>query len=148
MIKEMEESNKQVRLIRKSSQKLLRVMDIQSEPGTEVQTEVAKVKHRQRDLSSSLRKRRSKVAKSLQMYGEFLELIEQVDKWLPEGTEHVKALELSSGEPEEIRKELDKSQVQFPLFLLFYLFAMILTWQFARCLYVPRFTRLNLHQAA
>ena len=119
MIKEMEESNKQVRLIRKSSQKLLRVMDIQSEPGTEVQTEVAKVKHRQRDLSSSLRKRRSKVAKSLQMYGEFLELIEQVDKWLPEGTEHVKALELAGGEPEEIRKELDKLQVQFPLFLLF-----------------------------
>ena len=111
MIKEMEESGKHVRLIRKSSQKLLRVMDIQSEPGTEVQTEVAKVTHKQRDLSSSLRMRRSKVAKSLQLYGDFLELIEQVDKWLPEGTERVKALDLAGGEPEEIRKELDKLQV-------------------------------------
>lgn len=120
MIKEMEESNKHVRLIRKSSQKLLRVMDIQSEPGAEVQTEVAKVKHKQRDLSSSLRMRRSKVAKSLQLYGEFLELIEQVDKWLPEGTEHVKALDLTGGEPEEIRKELERLQVCLPLSSLFY----------------------------
>ena len=111
MIKEMEESNKHVRLIRKSSQKLLRVMDIQSESGTEVQTEVAKVTHKQRDLSSSLRMRRSKVAKSLQLYGDFLELIEKVDKWLPEGTEQVNALDLVGGEPEEIRKELDKLQV-------------------------------------
>lgn len=115
MIKEMEESNKHVRLIRKSSQKLLRVMDIQSEPGTEVQTEVAKVTHKQRDLSSSLRQRRSKVAKSLQLYGDFLELIEQVDKWLPEGREHVEALDLVGGEPEEVRKELEKLQVCFQL---------------------------------
>ena len=148
MIKEMEESNKHVRLIRKSSQKLLRVMDIQSEPGTKVQTEVAKVKHRQRDLSSSLRKRRSKVAKSLQLYGDFLELTEQVEKWLPEGTEHVQALELAGGEPEEIRKELEKLQVHFPPLLLFFLLAKILTWQFACCLHVPRFTRLNFYQAA
>ena len=111
MIKEMEESNKHVRLIRTSSQKLLRVMDIQSEPGTEVQTEVAKVTHKQRDLSSSLRLRRSKVEKSLQLYGDFMEQIEKVEKWLPEGTERVQALELVSGEPDGIRKELDKLQV-------------------------------------
>ena len=115
MIKEMEESNKHVRLIRTSSQKLLRVMDIQSEPGTEVQTEVAKVTHKQRDLSSSLRLRRSKVEKSLQLYGDFMEQIEKVEKWLPEGTERVQALELVSGEPDGIRKELDKLQVCFRL---------------------------------
>lgn len=113
MIKEMEESNKHVRLIRTSSQKLLRVMDIQSEPGTEVQTEVAKVTHKQRDLSSSLRLRRSKVEKSLQLYGDFLEQIEKLEKWLPEGTERVQALEHVSGEPDAIRKELDKLQVCF-----------------------------------
>lgn len=116
MIEEMEKSNTRVRLIRKSSQNLLRVMDIQSEPGTEVQTEVAKVTHKQRDLSSSLRIRRSKVAKSLQLYGDFLEQIEKVEKWLPEGTEQVQALEPVGGEPEAIRKELDKLQVCFSLF--------------------------------
>ena len=112
----MEESNKHVRLIRKSSRKLLRVMDIQSEPGTEVQTEVAKVTHKQRDLSSSLRLRRSKVEKSLQLYGDFLEQVEKVEKWLPEGTERVHALDPLSGEPEAIRKELDKLQVCVLLF--------------------------------
>ena len=116
MIKEMEESNKHVRLIRKSSQKLLRVMDIQSEPGTEVQTEVAKVAHKQRDLSSSLRLRRSRVEKSLQLYGVFLEQVEKVEKWLPEGTERVQALELMGGDPEAIRKELDKLQVGLLLY--------------------------------
>ena len=119
MIEEMAKSNKHVRVIRKSSQRLLRVMGIQSEPGTEVQTEVAKVTHRQRDLSSSLRLRRSKVAKSLQLYGEFLEQMEKVEKWLPEGTERVQALDLVGGEPEAIRKELDKLQVCFSLFYLF-----------------------------
>ena len=113
MIKEMEETNKHVRIIRKSSQKLLRVMDIHSEPGTEVQTEVAKVTHKQRDLSSSLRMRRSKVAKSLQLYGEFLELIDQIHKWLPEGTQQVESLGLMGGEHEDIKEELVKLQVCF-----------------------------------
>lgn len=123
MIKEMEESNKQVRLMRKSSQQLLRVMDIQSEPGTEVQTEVAKVTHKQRDLRSSLWLRRSRVEKSLQLYGEFLEQIEKVEKWLPEGTERAKSLDLIGGDPETIRKELDKLQVYLlSFFLVFYRF--------------------------
>lgn len=113
MIKEVEESSKHVRRIRKSSQHLRRVMDIHSEPGTEVQTQIANVTHRQRGLSSSLRMRRSKVAKSLQFYGQFLELIEQVDKWLPRGRERVDTLDLAGGEPDQIRKELDKLQVSF-----------------------------------
>ena len=120
MIKEMEESNKHVRLIRKSSQKLLRVMDIHSKPGTQVQAQVANVTHRQRGLSSSLRMRRSKVAKSLQLYGQFLELIEQVDKWLPNGRERIEAIEAAGGDPDEIRKKLEKLQVLNKLFDLLF----------------------------
>ena len=111
MIKEMEKSDQHVLLIRKSSQKLMRVMDIQSEPGTEVQSEVAQVTHKQRGLTSSLRMRRSKLEKSLKLYGEFLEAIEEIDNWLPGAQEKVEAQKPPSGEPDEIKQQLEDLQV-------------------------------------
>ena len=115
MIKEIQESDKHVRLIRKSSQQLMRVMDIQSEPGAEVQTEVAMVTHKQRNLRSSLRLRRSHLQSSLQLYGDFLECIEKVEQWLPKGKEKIGQIRAESGTLDEIQKELDELQVRLQL---------------------------------
>lgn len=58
---------------------------------------------------------------SLQLYGEFLEQIEKVEKWLPEGTERAKSLDLIGGDPETIRKELDKLQVYLLSFFWYFI---------------------------
>ena len=111
MIKEIEKSEEHVRQLRKTSDKLMRVMDIQSEPGTEVQAEVAKVKHKQRDLASSLHMRRSALLKCLKLYGQFLGAVEEIEAWLPEAQEKLESQAKAAEDPEEIKQQLEELQV-------------------------------------
>ena len=115
-IRDMEESDKRVRLIRKSSQQLLRVINIQTEPGVEVQTEVAKVTHKHRSLSSSLKKKHSKISKDLQNYNKLMEITDELQKWIPEGREQVEAEPAVSSEPEDIKKQLEELAVRDGVF--------------------------------
>lgn len=110
-MKDMEDSDKRVRLIRRSSQQLLRVIDIQTDQGTEVQKEVAQVTQKQRSLTSSLRKKHSKLREGLDCYKQFTEMIEGLHKWLPDAQEKVDAeLEVSS-EPDKIKNQLKEFKV-------------------------------------
>lgn len=107
----MEDHDKRVKIIRRSSQHLLRVIDIQTDPGIEVQTEVAKVTHKQRSLTSSLRKKHSKLRKGLECYKQYTEMIEDLQKWIPEAQEKVEAELPVSSEPELVKKQLQEFKV-------------------------------------
>lgn len=117
-MKDMEDSDQRVRLIRRSSQQLLRVIDIQTEPGVEVQTEVAKVTQKQRSLTSSLRKKHSKLRKGLECYKQFTDMIEDLQKWIPEAREKVDAELPVSTEPEEIKAQLEELKVNIVLYFI------------------------------
>jgi len=110
-MKDMEDSDKRVRMIRRSSQQLLRVIDIQTDPGIEVQKEVAQVTQKQRSLTSSLRKKHSKLKKGLDRYKQFNEMVEDLLKWLPGAQEKVDAeLEVSS-DPDQVNDQLEEFKV-------------------------------------
>ena len=108
----LEETDKRVRLIRTSSHRLLRVMDIHSDPGAEVQTEVAKVTHLGKNLKSSLKNKRSKLEKGLKYYNQFVEAVNEIEAWLPGARETAEAPVSASGEPDEIKEQLAAIKVR------------------------------------
>lgn len=108
----LEETDKRVRLIRTASHKLLRVMDIHSDPGAEVQTEVARVAHLGKNLKSSLKNKRNKLEQGLKHYNQFVEAVNSIEDWLPGAREVVEAPAVTTSDPEKIKLQLDTIKVR------------------------------------